>query len=264
MNEKFYEDDEIEIDLREVLFALRKRIVLICIVSVLGALLSFGITKLFITPMYTVENSFLVLTKETTLTSLADLQIGSQLTNDYSTLTTSRPVLEAVIAKLNLDMTYQELEEIITITNPNDTRILTISVEYEDPQMALEIVRNVAQEASDFISEIMEVIPPKIIDDGVLPEEPTSPSTIKNTLIGLVLAAFLCSGIVVLMAVLDDTIKTESDVEKYLAIPTLSSVPDRRDFINRDKEKGKDKNGDGEEADANEKHSKERKREGKQ
>ena len=38
-----------------------------------------------------------VLSKETTLTSLADLQIGSQLTKDYSVMITSRPVLEQVI-----------------------------------------------------------------------------------------------------------------------------------------------------------------------
>lgn len=244
MNEKFYEDDEIEIDLREVLFAIRKRIVLICIISFLGAAAAFGITKLFITPLYTAENSFLVLTKETTLASLADLQMGSQLTNDYRTLTTSRPVLEEVIAKLGLNMSYQELEDIIEITNPSDTRILTVTVEYEDPQMALDIVRNVAQEASEFISEIMEVVPPKIIDEGVLPVEPTSPSLLKNTVIGFVLGAFASCGVVVLLAVLDDTIKTESDVEKYLAIPTLSSVPDRRDFINVNKDKDKDKDKD--------------------
>ena len=66
-----------------------------------------------------------VLSKETTLTSLADLQIGSQLTQDYKVMITSRPVLQQVITDLNLEYDYEEFKEELIIENPKDTRIFT-------------------------------------------------------------------------------------------------------------------------------------------
>ncbi|MBQ8816901.1 MAG: polysaccharide export protein [Lachnospiraceae bacterium] len=236
-----YEDAEIEIDLREVFFAVKKWFWMIALVSFLVGAIAFGFTKLFITPIYTAENSMLVLTKETTLASLADLQMGSQLTNDYRVLTTSRPVLETVIENLELDMEYKDLKNMISISNPDDTRILVISVEHESPKLALDIVREVAKEASYFIGDMMEVVPPKIIDDGVLPTVKTSPSNAMNTLLGILIGGFLSGGIVVLRAVLDDTIKSEEDIEKYLGLSTLSSVPDRKDYINQNKDKSSKK-----------------------
>ncbi len=232
-----YEDAEIEIDLREVFFAIKKWIWVILAVCFICGAIAFGFTKFFVTPIYTAENSMLVLTKETTLASLADLQMGSQLTNDYRVLTTSRPVLENVIEAMDLDMEYKDLKDMISISNPDDTRILVISVENESPQLALDIVRKVAKEASYFIGDMMEVVPPKIIDEGVLPTVKTSPSNTMNTLLGILIGGFLSGGIVVLRAVLDDTIKSEEDIEKYLGMSTLSSVPDRKDYIDQNKDK---------------------------
>lgn len=229
-------DDEIEIDLNEIFYGVKKRILAICIAGIIGGLAAFLITKLFITPIYTAENSMLVLAKESTST-LSDLQMGSQLTDDYDVLITSRPVLDTVIEKLNLDMKYKELKAAISISKPNDARILVIKVENPDPQLAYDIVREVADEAAEFIGDMMEVPNPKIIDYGVVPEEKTSPSTMKNTAIGLFLGLMLSGGIVVLRAVLDDTIKSEEDIEKYLGLSTLSIVPDRKDYIDQHKDK---------------------------
>ena len=75
-----------------------------------GAVIAGVATKIFITPVYSATSTMLVLTKETTLSSLADLQIGSQLTKDYNILITSRTVLQDVVDELNLDMSYKELK----------------------------------------------------------------------------------------------------------------------------------------------------------
>lgn len=242
MNNNLYEDDELEIDLKEIFFEFKRNIWIIIATAVVGAMAAFGVTKLLMTPIYTAENSILVLTKETTLASLADLQMGSQLTNDYMVLITSRPVLEDVIADLDLDTTYKEFKKTISITNPSNTRVLKIAVEHENPETALEIARAVTKTASTYIGDMMEVVPPKTIDAGVVPEQPTSPSTIKNTAIGLLLGVFLSCGILTLRVILDDTIKSEDDIEKYLGLSTLAVVPDRKDFIDRQAKKNKKKN----------------------
>ena len=231
MNENLQNQTEIEIDLREIFFAIKKWIWVIGLVTFLSGVVAFCYSRFAITPIFTAENSMLVLTKETTLASLADLQMGSQLTNDYKVLTTSRPVLEEVISNLGLDTTYEKLKYNITVTNPNDTRILKISVKSADPKKALDIVREVSVVASDFIGDMMEVVPPKIIDDGVLPTKKTSPSNTTNTIIGLLIGFVVSAGVVVLSAVLDDTIKTEEEIEKFLGVSVLSAVPDRNDYI---------------------------------
>lgn len=238
MKDTFYDEgDEIEIDLLELLYALKKKALVILAVMLLGGCISCAFTKFLMTPVYTSTASMLVLTKETTLASLADLQMGSQLTNDYEVLITSRPVLEDVINHLGLDMEYEELEKLITISNPSDTRILEISVEYFDPRMAMNIVNELSSVASAFIGDKMEVVPPKMIEEGVMPTEKTSPSMEKNALIGLLLGLLLSAGVICVMTIMDDTIKTEEDVAKYLGLSTLASIPDRKDYITGKKKK---------------------------
>ncbi len=232
-----YDDDTIEIDLKEIFYALWHRILIILLAGILGGVIAGAYTRYMMTPVYTSSSMLLVLTKETTLSSLADLQIGSQLTNDYSVMTTSRPVLEEVIDNLGLQMDYEELEKMITISNPADTRILEISVEHPSPQMAMQIVNELSEVASEFIGDNMEVVPPKIIEEGIVPTEKTSPSTMRNTLLGILAGLFISGGIVVLMTVLNDSIKNEDDVEKYLGLSTLASVPDRKDYIGGKKKK---------------------------
>ena len=83
---------EDEIDLLELFRAWKRRIWLILLVTFLGGSIGFAFSKLALTPQFTSTAMMYVLSKETTLTSLADLQIGSQLTQDYKVITTSRPV----------------------------------------------------------------------------------------------------------------------------------------------------------------------------
>lgn len=233
--------DEIEIDLLELFLIIKEKLLVILAAGLLVSCLVCAFTAFLMPSVYTSRSSILVLTKETTLASLADLQMGSQLTNDYEVLITSRPVLETVIENLGLDMEYKELKESVTIENPEDTRILEISVESTSPEACRDIVNELTMTASTFIGDKMEVVPPKVIEEGELPIEKTSPVMWKNALIGLIIGIFLCAAVISVMAVMDDTIKSEEDIDKYLGIPTLATVPDRKDYINTDKQKKKKK-----------------------
>lgn len=221
------QDDAMEIDLLELFRAWKRRIWLILLVTFLGGSIGFAFSKLALTPQFTSTAMMYVLSKETTLTSLADLQIGSQLTQDYKVITTSRPVLEGVIEELGLDLTYEQLKQKISIGNPQDTRILSVTVTDPDPQMAKRIVDSVANVSSEYIGDIMEMIPPKMIEDGQLPTQKSSPSNAKNAMLGAMLGMVLTCGLITLQVILNDTIQTEEDVEKYLGLTVLAEIPVR-------------------------------------
>ena len=195
-------DDEVEIDLLEIFYALKKKILLVLMVALVGGCIAAAYTQFLMTPIYSSTSSILVLSKETTLTSLADLQLGASLTSDYTVLITSTPVMEQVISDLDLDMTAEQLKESVSINNPTDTRI----------------------------------------EVGKIATVRTSPSVKKNAALGFLLGFLACAAIVVVYAVMDDTIKTEEDIEKYLGVSVLAKVPDRKDFINAKNRKSKNKN----------------------
>ena len=229
---KNYDNDEMEIDLLELFYVLKSKILAILGVGLLFGCIACAYAGFLVKPMYTSSSMMLVLTKETTLSSLADLQVGSQLTKDYSILITSRPVLTDVIDQLDLDMDYKQLKNMITVTNQDDTRILQLSVEYSDAKQAKEIVDKLSEVASEYIGDKMEVTPPKIIEKGEASYERTDLSVKKTIAIGALLGMILCAAIVIVRALMDDSICAEEDIEKYLGISTLSVIPDRKDYIN--------------------------------
>ncbi|MGN0485188.1 MAG: YveK family protein [Lachnospiraceae bacterium] len=236
--EKQFDDDEVEIDLLELLIEMKRKLWIILAVIVLFAGAAGAFSKLALTPQFTSTAMVYILSKETTLTSLADLQIGSQLTKDYKIIVTSRRVLNQVIEELNLDLTYKELLEKVSINNPPDTRILSISVTDPDPELAKQIADQIAKISSEYIGDIMEMVPPKLIEEGEVPVQKSSPSNTKNALLGGAVGAVLACGIIFLQVIMNDTIRTEEDVAKYLGLTVLASIP------LRDGEKMEDKDDD--------------------
>ena len=226
-------DDEVEIDLLEIFYALKKKILLVLMVALVGGCIAAAYTQFLMTPIYSSTSSILV------LSSLADLQLGASLTSDYTVLITSTPVMEQVISDLDLDMTAEQLKGSVSINNPTDTRILEITVNNTDSKMAKKIVDEIANVSSSYIGDKMEVIPPKIIEVGKIATVRTSPSVMKNAALGFLLGFLACAAIVVVYAVMDDTIKTEEDIEKYLGVSVLAKVPDRKDYVHMKNRKPK-------------------------
>ena len=177
MNQEI-DNDEITIDLTELFMALWSRLHIILMAGVLGALIAFVGTNLLVTPMYTSETKVYVLTRSDSTAGITynDLQMGTQLTQDYMQLVTSRPVLEQVIAVLNLDMEPGQLKDMISVETPEGTRILTIRVQSEDPKQAKEIADAVRDSVSIQITEIMDADAVNTVEEGNLPTSPSSPS----------------------------------------------------------------------------------------
>lgn len=223
-----FQEEEVEIDLMELFLALKKRWWAILLALAVGGAGAGAYSRFLITPQYESTAMVYILSKETTLTSLADLQIGSQLTKDYRIIVVSRPVLESVIEGLGLDMDYRELKKKLEIDNPSDTRVLSVTATDPDPYMAKLIADEVATTASEYIGDIMEMVPPKMIEDGEVSSQKASPSNVRNAAIGALAAAMVVCGLVVLEVIMNDTVTDEDDVAKYLGLSVLASVPERK------------------------------------
>lgn len=239
--EKQYEDDEIEIDLKEMFFELLNNWVMIVVSAVLVGAIAFCVSKFIMTPQYQSTSEMYVLTKSTSLTSLADIQTGTNLTNDYIVVVTGRPVLEQVIENLDLDMTYSALKENVSVTNPSNSRILQITVTDDDPNQAKLIVDEIADVSAQFIADKMDQEAPNIIQYGYVNKGAVSPNTVTNTLLGVVIGAFVAIAIIIISYLLNDTIMTVEDVERKLGLNVLGALPLTEAEYNGDSRKKKNK-----------------------
>lgn len=220
-------NDEIEIDLKELFAVLLGRIWIIIMTGLGIALLTFLLNKFIIVPQYDSTTKIYILNKQDSSSAItySDLQSGTQLTKDYMTLVTSRPVVEQVIAELGLTMEYGTLAKMITVSNPQDTRILNITVKYKDPFLAKEMADSIREAAAAHITNVMNIEQVNVVEEANIPETPSSPHVFRNTAIGGMAGILLASFLIFLVYILNDTIKTPDDIEKYLGISVLSSIP---------------------------------------
>ena len=149
---------------------------------------------------------------------MSDVQLSTQLTKDYQILVTSAPVMNQVIKELKLDMKASELASTISVDTPSDTRVLQITVTSDDPQRAKVIADKVAEVSSEKICDIMKIEQVNVIEEGSITVQ-------KCTLIGLALGIVLSCAVIIVRSMLDDTVKTTEDVEKYFNLSTLAVIP---------------------------------------
>lgn len=219
-------NDEIEIDIMEIIMVLIRWIWAIALAAIVGGLVMFLYSKLFITPTFESTTRIVVLnTSDNDKLDYTDLQMGTQLTNDYSELITSRYVVESVIEKFNLDTTYESFVQNIAVSTPSNTRIIDITLTDTDPLMAKEMVDELRNVAAKRIVEVMNIEAVNVVDEGNVPTQKAAPSVGKYTLIGILAGGFLAVAVVLVLYLLDDTIKSSEDVEKYLHLSTLGLIP---------------------------------------
>lgn len=224
-----YQTNEIEIDLWTLLAALWDKLFIIILSALTGAIIFYLFTTLFITPTYDSTTKIYVLNKQNSDNSsitYSDLQSSAQLTKDYMELVTTRPVLEKVISSLGLEkMTYNDLKEKINVSTATDGRIIYIKVTDENPKQAKDIADEIRSAVSAQIVDVMDVEAVSVVEEANLPDEPARPNKLRNMILGALLGFIIAFMVVVVRAVMDDRVKTEEDVEYYLHMSVLGTIP---------------------------------------
>jgi len=136
-----------------------------------------------------------------------------------------RYVLEQVIETCGLTEGYGAFSDRVSVQTITDTRIIAITVEDEDPVMAQFIANEIRKVASAHIKNVMDIQAVNVAEEANLPTAPSSPSVTKWTGIGLLAGMFLCAMILIIRFVMDDTIKSSEDIERYLGLSTLAMIP---------------------------------------
>ena len=216
---------EEEIDLIEIFYVVLSRWAIILLTTVVLATLGYCYGRFLVTPQYASTSALYVLSKSTSITSMADIQVGANLTNDYMIVVTGRPVLEQVIENLGLEETYDELANKVTVKNETNTRILKITVSDSDIKRAKMIADDIAEVSSAFISEKMDQDPPTIIQYGYTDTRPVSTSPNRYALIAAMIGFVLSAGITIILYMLNDKIMTPEELEKKTGLNTLATLP---------------------------------------
>ena len=228
MEKKRNDNEEMEIDLLELLMVMKKHLAAILLAGIVGLVIMFAYTSFLVTPLYSASSMMYVMpdnSNSMNSSTLSDMQVGQQLTSDYSSMIESRSFMEDVIKKLNLTIDYQKLLEKVEVTNPTSSRILQVTVNDPNPQTAADIANEMASVAESKLKEITGMQAIKIYEEAAVPDRPSSPSLKKNCALGLLAGIVLAIAVITILYLLDDTIKTEDDIEKYLGMTTLAVLP---------------------------------------
>ena len=216
---------ETEIDLTELLYRLLENWKYIILAALIGAVLAAVYTFSLVTPQYTATAKLYVVNTSNSVVDLSALQIGTQLADDYKEVFSNWHVHERVIEELDLPYSYKELNKMVSVTNTDSQRILHIKVESASPDEAKTLADTYARVAQEFIAEKMDMNRPNIFEEALKPTAPSSPNKTKNIILGFVLGGILAAAIVIIQFVLDDRIRNEEDISKYVELPVLGVMP---------------------------------------
>ena len=234
-------EQEAEIDLIDLAWALLDKIHYIVLCFLIGAVIMNAYSYFLVHPNYkSTAKMYVVSASKNSVVDLDALNIGTSLTADYEQLMLSYPVLEQVINKLNLDMDSDTLAKMITLENPTDTRILNINVVSTDPKSARDIANTLMDVSVDYLPKTMSTNAPNVAQKAKLADHKDGPSYTKYTMIGALAGAFLYCMYLVVKYLMDDTIHTAEDMEKYFGAAPLTTIPDSAQV--KDMEEGYYKN----------------------
>lgn len=231
-------EQEAEIDLIDLAWALLDKIHYIVLCFLIGAVIMNAYSYFLVRPTYkSTAKMYVVSASKNSVDDLDALNIGTSLTADYEQLMLSYPVLEQVINKLNLDMDSDTLAKMITLENPTDTRILNINVVSTDPKSARDIANTLMEVSVDYLPKTISTNAPNVAQKAKLADHKDGPSYTKYTMIGALAGAFLYCMYLVVKYLMDDTIHTADDMEKYFDIVPLAVIPDVSELASEKQQK---------------------------
>ncbi|WP_281974566.1 YveK family protein [Halobacillus litoralis] len=218
------------ISLKEIFEVLKKSIWLILGLAAGAAIISAAITLFVLTPTYEASTQFIVNQSqeqsENSPYDINDIRTNVELINTYNVILQSPRILDAVVEELELNMTSGALSNKLQVANAEQSQVVNVTVTDPDPQKAAEIANTTVNVFKEEIPQLMSVDNVNVLSSANVGSNPSpvSPNTVLNIAIALVVGLMVGVGIAFLLEYLDNTIKSETDIEESLGMPVLGVV----------------------------------------
>ncbi len=219
-----------ELELQQYWAIIRKRWLLVILVPVIAVVMSGVLSFFVIKPQYEADTSLLVNQKQSSNPSIqyAEIMANQALVKTYSDIIKSATVEQAVIDQLNLPYTTAQLDKTITVSSPDQSQVIRVKVVSPSQSLSTNIANSLAQVFQNKAQTLMDVQNVQIVDQAVSPQNPhpVKPNKKLNIAIAFILGLMVSLGMAFLMEYLDNRLRTEEDVRRYLNLPVLGAIID--------------------------------------
>lgn len=217
------------ISLKEIFDVIKKRFLLIVSFVVAAALIAAIASYFMLTPKYEATSQFIVnegKTEESQEFTSSDIRTNVELINTYNVIITSNAILGSVVDELNLTYSASKLEDKIDVSSAEDSQVVNVTATDTDPEQAVNIANTIVETFQSEIPDILDVDNVSVLSAAELKEDPTpvSPRPKLNIAIAIVLGGMVGVGLAFLLEYLDNTVRTEEDVENKLGLPVFGSI----------------------------------------
>ncbi|MBH0156603.1 capsular biosynthesis protein [Fictibacillus sp. 5RED26] len=217
------------ISLKEIAVTLRKRLMLILILAAIAVAVSGVISYFVLTPQYQASTQILVNQESSNEPVLDPNQVRTnvEMINTYSVIIKSPIILDKVVQNLDLSETTDQLIGKISVSSEQNAQVFNLTIEDADPAHAVKLANEISNTFSSEVPKIMSVDNVKVLSPAVLKDNPSpvKPKPLLNMAIALVVGLMAGVGIAFLLEYLDNTIKTEEDIQNILQLPILGAIP---------------------------------------
>ncbi|MGG0590888.1 Wzz/FepE/Etk N-terminal domain-containing protein [Priestia megaterium] len=221
------------ISLKELFQTLKKRIWLITLITIIAAIISAVISFFVITPIYESKTQILVnqTKSDQQLYTGNEVQTNIQLINTYNVIIKSPAILDKVKEELSLDRSVEELNNQVTVSSATDSQVVEITVHDPSPHVAAQIANKTAEVFETQISKIMNIDNVSVLSKAEVKGNvsPVKPQPLLNIAIAIVVGLMIGVGLAFLLEYLDNTIKTEQDIESILELPVMGTITNIRE-----------------------------------
>ncbi len=216
-------------EFQECLEILKKRWILICTITLALTAVSAVTSFFIIKPTYKSDISVIIgkvgTGEENKTISYNDVLMYQRLVKTYSQLAKSRTVAENVIQSLGLNTDTEALQRMVSVSAKGDTEFLTIAVKSKNAEKSMLIANQLAKSLKEVSIIVKKVDNVQILDSARLPRSSDSPRPLLNTAIAFILGLMSSVALALLLDYMDNTIKTQADIEKLIGIPTIGLIP---------------------------------------
>lgn len=226
MNENQLLNDEIDIDLGELFKCIKKNIILIVLASLLCAFIGLASSLFIIDKKYSSEATIYITPKVTEQGTIDynSIQTNSKMVNNYMEILKSETIMTKVANQIGVK-SCEEVQNTLTITNPENTELISISSETTDPELSQKIVSLTVSTFKEDMMDILNLNNVTTINEAKVNSNPVAPNKTKLTLLGFGVGFIVSCGYVCILYLFDKRLRTRDEAENFLGIPVLATVP---------------------------------------